>query len=179
MRQVMRNPVRVSKVKYDGRVTRQLTGDLVEATEDGWLVVFHDSSRHESFWQGKPAPAPPYSVDMLSQVLPLTVHFRFDEKGALFEAYVDVALPATIEGREIAYIDLEIDLVGLPDGSYRIKDIEEFELHRVEYGYTEEVVATAQRGIDLAERAFLAREFPFDGTAERILGRELASEGPL
>jgi hypothetical protein len=173
----MRDPVTVYKRKYDGRVTRHLKGDLVDTTGDGWLVVFHDMVGHGNIWGGEyPSHGPWFVVAMLSEEMPLVVSFRFDAKRELYETYADAALPATRQGEEISFIDLEIDLVGHPDGTYFIKDVEDFEQHRVEYGYPDEVVAAAWQGIDFAETAWVARKFPFDGTAERLLERELDPE---
>ena len=44
----MRNPVESYKRKFDGFEKGPWRGDLVEETEDGWLVVFYDRPDHRA-----------------------------------------------------------------------------------------------------------------------------------
>ena len=175
----MPNPVRIFKRKYDGRLKRESEGDLVDATAEGWLVVHHRRDWHETLKDGHPANGPAQMLAYVSVTLPTTWWLFYDELGRFQLAHCDVALPASRAGRAVTYIDLEIDLILEPDFTYRVRDIEEFERNRLAMGYPEEVVAEAWRGLELARCAAEGRLFPLDGSAERLLGRLLAAEGPL
>jgi hypothetical protein len=45
--------------------------------------------------------------------------------------------------------------------------------------YPPKVIAAARAGVALAIELIEARQLPFDGSAERLLGRVLAADGPL
>ena len=187
----MRNPVRVFKRKHDGTIKREFTGDLVEVTRDGWLAVYHDASRHESYKDGRPVTldtaverqrgtwTAPHIFYLLSTEQPIAVAFAFDALGTLAAMHADAALPATVEGRELTLVDLDLDLVVERDLSYNSRDFDTFEEHSRTMEYPEEVKAAAHEGLALAERLVRERAFPFDGSIERLLGRVMASEGPL
>lgn len=91
----------------------------------------------------------------------------------------DAGCPATIVGRTVAFVDLELGAIVTPDLSFFVRDEDEFESNRERWGYPEDVVAAACEGVALAERMLATRTYPLDGSAERLLGQCLASAGPL
>lgn len=186
----MRNPVRVRKLKYDGTVRREFSGDLVEVRPDGWLVVYHDAARHESFKDGRPVTqstaeardgtwTAPHLFYVLSEREPLAVAFAFDALGGLIAMHADAALPATASGRVMSFVDLELDLVIGTDYSFSARDFETFERNAATMSYDEAARTAAHEGLALAKRLVLERAYPFDGSMEQLLGMVLASEGPL
>jgi protein associated with RNAse G/E len=175
----MRNPVSIEKRKVDGTVKRVFEGDLVDADEDGWLAVFHDSARHTNYKDGQPSAPPPYVVYFLATHLPLVVSFYFDATGGLIEAQADAAMPSTIDGRKLAFVDLDLDVIVAPDMTYYVRDQETFEQNAVAMGYTPDHIDAARNGVRLAREMAEQRLFPFEGSAERVLGLGLAAEGPL
>ena len=120
-----------------------------------------------------------YALQYFSLERPLVVLVNFDERGEVLETQCDAALPATLTGRRLDYVDLDLDLMVLPDGTAYERDRDDFERNRVAMGYTPEVVAAAHEGIALA-RDLLARGAPpLDGSARDLLGRVIAAQGPL
>lgn len=175
----MANPVRILKRKYDGRITREVGGDLVEATADGWLVVHTETGMHTSLKHGAPALQWPHMLCFASMVEPLIWWLFYDELGRFDHAHADAALPARLTSREISFIDLDLDVIVEDNYSYYVRDEDEFAAHRQAMSYPPEVVSAALRGILLAKQAVERRTYPFDGSAELLLGRILAARGPL
>ncbi len=174
----MPNPVLVRKRKYDGTIRYEWPGDLVDAIGDDWLIVLHDTTRHQ---KTPPAPAesPGFGLHTIGLRGPLTVLHWFDELGRLVDAKCDAALPAQRSGRLIDFIDLDLDLVVLPGGHHYVRDRDVFEARARALAYPPAVRRAAWCGILRALRAVRRGRFPFDGTPEAILGRELAARGPL
>lgn len=182
----MRNECTILKAKYDGSIKRERTGDLVEVRDD-WLVVYCARDRHRHLLYGEPVVdgQSPHMLLYFNTASPLTVGLCFDERG---EAGcrgrcgiggVDAALPATLTGRLIRYVDLDLDLELFEDVSTAILDEDDFAEHTRTMAYPPEVVAAAREGIRLGQELFQTRAYPFDGSASMLLGRILASEGPL
>lgn len=174
----MPNPVVVRKLKYGGAVRYEWEGDLVDARGDDWLIVLHDSERHRKL---PPAAdeAPGFGVHCIGLTAPLTVLLWFDPLGRFVDAKCDAALPARLSGRTIDFVDLDLDVVVIPGGHHHVRDRDVFEARAAELGYPPDVRRAAWCGILRALRVVRRGRFPFDGSAEAILGRELAARGPL
>jgi hypothetical protein len=171
----VRNPVRSHKVKFDGTTKGPWDGDLVEVIGDEWLVVFYEPP---------PVPAstgeqPAYGLRYHGTASPLSILVYFNANGAVMEYHCDAAFPATIEGRDITFVDLDLDVV--LDASLRgvVRDFDDFAANRVSMGYTDEAIAFASAGVMLAWEMVERRDFPFDGHPARLLGKILAAQGPV
>lgn len=83
------------------------------------------------------------------------------------ELYVNINTPAIWDGDRIVSVDLDLDVVRTSDGRVEIVDRDEFELHRVEYGYPSDLIAGAEAAA--AEvHALVSRNCPpFDGVAAK------------
>ena len=172
----MRNPITVEKGKIDGHTTWRWEGDLIDGSED-WLAVFHEVGRHTLQKRRGPSAFSGYVIDIASLREPWFWSFAFDEQGRPGLAKCDAAWPIELHGRTLRYMDLDIDLMVPADGAGPyVKDVDVFEANAL---YTPEHARLAWRGIGEARQAYEQRTFPFDGTAERLLGRMLAAEGPL
>jgi uncharacterized protein len=171
----MPNPVRSHKLKFDGTSKGPWHGDLVEVHPDGWLVVFYERPPQVTSDGVQPA----YGLRYHGTALPLGVLVYFDERGGILEYHCDAALAATIEGRDIRFIDLDIDLIVGPDFLCFERDHEDFERNRSLMGYPEHVVAAARAGIEAARKLLVERATPFDGHPCALLGRVLAAQGPV
>ena len=64
--------------------------------------------------------------------------------------------------RRSRWVDLDIDIRCYRDGAPEVLDEDEFEQHRVEFGYPDEVVEQALAARDEALRLAQERAFPFD-----------------
>ena len=76
--------------------------------------------------------------------------------GELVEIYVNISSPVEIDGLQMRFTDLELDVSRKPPGEARLEDEDEFEEAAVEYGYSEEFQRTccevAAEAMDLANR---------------------------
>jgi len=89
--------------------------------------------------------------------------FRLSRPGcSLALWYCNVTTPPTLEGSQVNYVDLDLDVAVRPDGCIELLDADEFETHQRSYGYPRDVISAAE---DAAEQvAALARcgGFPFN-----------------
>lgn len=76
--------------------------------------------------------------------------------------YCNVTTPPVLEGTQLHYVDLDLDVQVRPDGCIELLDSDEFEEHKHKYGYPRDVVEhateAAQDVANLARRG----EFPFN-----------------
>ena len=95
----------------------------------------------------------------------------FNDAAAKAAVYVDMATPAEWDGSVLRSVDLDLDVVRLPDGTVFLDDADEFAEHRVLYGYPDDVVAMAEATAAEVLAAVQAGVPPYDGSAERWLSR--------
>jgi len=141
--------VRVIYTKYDGSAHRDYPARRLNADEYGtWLGVIRGT---ESVYHGRP------SVEQIPFVL-LIPHQAwwtgmFNPPPRTSEVYCDITTPARWEGDTVHIIDLDLDVVRRRETqAVELRDEDEFEEHRRQFGYPDEVVtearAAAQRQLD-------------------------------
>ncbi|WP_348858795.1 DUF402 domain-containing protein [Nocardioides sp. KR10-350] len=81
--------------------------------------------------------------------------------------YVDICTPPTWHGDTVRITDLDLDVVRLEDGTVFLDDEDEFEEHRVAYGYPAEVVRMAREFADCVLAGVRVGTAPYDGSSER------------
>lgn len=86
-----------------------------------------------------------------------------EDKGIRY--YCNLASPPYRYGDILTYIDYDLDLVVLPDGSVHELDREEYQRHKAEYRYSGTVEAEIETGMRTLQATIASKEFPF-GDAE-------------
>jgi protein associated with RNAse G/E len=79
--------------------------------------------------------------------------FRFDNR-----FYCNVTQPPTFGNGVLSYVDLDIDVLVEPDFSYRILDLEDFEI----YPYPADVKQNARQALEDLISLVETRSFPFN-----------------
>jgi protein associated with RNAse G/E len=97
--------------------------------------------------------------------------FRFAElDGTLRNFYCNVNRPPGFDGKTLSYVDLDLDILVAPDYSYTVLDEADFEKSVREFGYDDELKASAHQALAELIRMIETRHFPFD---EQIRRRQL------
>jgi len=87
------------------------------------------------------------------------------------DLYVHVTTPPDYGNGRLTCIDLDLGVLRWRDGSVTLVDEDEFEDHRVRFGYPSEVVKEAGTTAAWLQEAVAERRPPFDGTGEDWLSR--------
>ncbi|MEQ1643634.1 MAG: DUF402 domain-containing protein [Pyrinomonadaceae bacterium] len=138
--------ITVNARKYDGSLRRQWTAGVVSQTDVLTIAVgrFECDVKHsdlgaisqgtlsfEHFW-----PDRWYNI------------FRFHQPdGSLRNYYCNIAMPFTLEGDTLEFVDLDIDVVVWPDGRHEILDRDDFEENAIRFGYPTDIIAAAELGL--------------------------------
>jgi hypothetical protein len=91
------------------------------------------------------------------------------DAGRSIRTYVDVITPAVWEGETVRMVDLDLDVVHRSDGTVDIDDEDEFEDHKVAFGYPEHVVDRARTEAARLVLALERRNEPFGEAGHRWL----------
>ena len=76
--------------------------------------------------------------------------------------YCNVTTPPVLEGTQLNYVDLDLDVAVRPDGCIELLDSDEFEEHRRKYGYPGYVVDKAKQAAAAVASLAQRGEFPFN-----------------
>jgi protein associated with RNAse G/E len=152
--------ISVCAYKYDGTLHRTWDAELLRL--EGELVVL-DAKFSEEIIHGQlgtiAAGTPSLEYYWLDRWYNV---FRFSEPDGLLRSYYcNVNSPPKFDGATLSYVDLDLDIVVDPDGSYRLLDVEDFETNAKRYGYTDEVQANARRAVAELVMMIETRAFPF------------------
>ncbi len=168
----MGGPVSVRMTKWGERPHWAFTGRYLGADDHGDWLGFPAGTEFRR--PGARFVAP---VDQVSLVPRDGARFiaTFHAPGARMLVYVDLTLPGSWEdtgaGLVLRAVDMDLDVVRLPDGSTYVDDEAEFEAHRVEFGYPDDVVATVRAECDALLAAVTALAPPFHGVAHTWLAQ--------
>jgi protein associated with RNAse G/E len=72
----------------------------------------------------------------------------FNDEPHTTRIYCDITMPAEFGVDSVTVVDLDLDVRLLRDGTVRVMDEDEFEVHRLMYAYPPQVVATARATCD-------------------------------
>lgn len=99
-------------------------------------------------------------------------HLHYNGSTTEFSHFVDIVTPPVwVSEDRYEMIDLDLDVVVHQDGTIEIEDEDEFEIHQVEYGYTEAMISRALEETDRVVAALTNREEPFFAVAAAWLER--------
>ena len=84
-----------------------------------------------------------------------------------FHVYVDICTPPVWRGNDrVDAIDLDLDVAVGPDGAVSVLDEDEFDEHRLEFDYPDELVIGARASTEYVLSAIENRHGPFSGIAD-------------
>ena len=86
----------------------------------------------------------------------------FHAPGTWASVYVDLATPPVWDGDVLRSVDLDLDVVRTSEGRVYVDDEDEFEEHRVAFGYPDEVQAAAREWCGRVHRQVVAGATPYD-----------------
>jgi uncharacterized protein len=76
------------------------------------------------------------------------VFTNYDPLGYLRNFYCNVAMPLSLQGNTISYIDLDLDVRVYPDGSYKVLDEDEFAQHTIDFNYPKSLQERALQAVN-------------------------------
>jgi uncharacterized protein len=88
--------------------------------------------------------------------------FRFCETDrSVKKFYCNINMPPLFDGKVLTYVDLDMDVLVEPDLSFRILDVDDFEMNANRYDYPQEVQHQAKCALDELVQLIETRSFPF------------------
>jgi uncharacterized protein len=146
--------------KYDGSEHWRIEADFVREDDVGWWLRGHPGYRATR--EGHPPSVEAVGfVFLVPRAAWWAGFWNFDRSGP-YELYIDVATPASLEGRTFRLVDLDLDVVRTWDGDVELLDEDEFVEHSHRFGYPAEIIESARRSASELLVQVRERVPPFD-----------------
>jgi protein associated with RNAse G/E len=166
------------KLKYDGSIRLEMEMDLVESSETA-LVGYSAPEGH--LWRYGGEAWRPCTLRWLTYNFFdrwYSVSAVYTPEGEFRFYYCDIQTPAERTGEWVDCVDLDLDVVFRADGSARLLDEDEFELHQRQMAYPADLIARARQAVEEVHEAQARLEAPFDGSCAQLLGRSWPAQRP-
>jgi len=99
--------------------------------------------------------------------------FRFHEpSGSLRNYYCNINLPPSYKKGVLDYVDLDIDVVVWDDFTYKVLDMDEYEVNAAAFVYPEYVTSKVKKAVTEIAVLIETREFPFGSETARNIFQE-------
>ena len=134
-----------------------------------WIAIPRGSRR----WKGEESVRPTRSDAVLCAPRGEWWHLHYTgSRWGEIAAFLDIVTPPVWLGEDrYEMIDLDLDVALRVDGTIEVQDEDEFEVHQVEYGYTDEMIERAVEETGRVVEALQRRHEPFFEVASQWLGR--------
>lgn len=161
--------INIRALKYGDKPHYEWNAELLEQREGHLFLLAGYGRQLRHYTKNSVFTVNKWTIEFISPSLWFTVAADI-ENGKICQYYCNINQPARLEGDRVSFVDLDLDLVWR-DGLWSVVDEDEFELHRVRFGYPEELVRRTREELELLQQRVREKAFPFDGSIERLIGR--------
>lgn len=84
------------------------------------------------------------------------------EEGKILSYYCNIAMPSMLNGNQLSFVDLDLDVVKRRNEDWIVVDEDEFEVNSVKYGYPAALKEYALMSLELLQNKVSKGLFPFD-----------------
>ena len=151
---------KVQAYKHDGALHRQWSpAFLVEETDECWVLASKASMVTEA--DGRKWMTKERAIFILFKKRWMNVIAMFKEdRGICY--YVNIASPTINDQGYLRYIDYDLDVKLTSDKQVRVLDEKEYEHHRLEYGYSDDLDFILKYQVKEISQKMRNGEYPFD-----------------
>ncbi|MGE6258515.1 DUF402 domain-containing protein [Heyndrickxia sporothermodurans] len=154
--------ISIHALKYPNILHYEWSGDIIERTSDYLLVLCKPGTRFTHHTRGTSE----IKSNAWLEFFPLndwyTVSMELNQ-GKIVSYYCNIALPPVFIKNRIQFIDLDLDIVkGQSEEEWNVVDEEEFEINRIKYNYSSEMIEGAVNALKRLKEKIKMKEFPFN-----------------
>ena len=158
-------PITILSTKYDGSLRESYTGHLLEQV--GPLIRIQVSAGATTYRGSDRPEALLYDgIEMYFTDRWYNVWHFLTQGMDRYLWYANISTPATLDGDTLQWVDLDIDIACRLDGTIHSLDFDEFQEHRSEMHYPDDLVQQALYAHDEVLQLARSGAFPFNREAQ-------------
>lgn len=159
--------IKIQALKYGNFPHYEWSTTLLEKTDTHVFVLGHRGRELQHHTKGKTFTVMNWAIEFFSCENWFTVSAEIVD-GKIAQYYCNVNEPARIEGSDVSFVDLDIDLIN-QNGKWMVVDEDEFVVNAVKYAYPPELVARVKQELAGLQQRIEEKQFPFDGAIARFI----------
>lgn len=152
----------IKALKYPNRPHYEYPAKVLALSDDHVLVRADSGRTLTHHTRGKKFVFDMPSIELLSRKEWFTVAMECQGNNC-YSFYCNIAQPAIFKDATISFVDFDLDLVKNKGGAWTIVDQDEFELHRKQLEYPDNIVKRVPIEIIKLKKRAEQNLFPFDG----------------
>ncbi|MGH8945982.1 MAG: DUF402 domain-containing protein [Acidimicrobiia bacterium] len=141
---------------------------LGEDEHGRWIALPNGSRR----WKGQQEVRPAAEDAVFCAPHDAWWHLHYNGALSQFSHFVDIVTPPVwVSDNRYEMIDLDLDVTRSHNGTIAVEDEDEFEIHQLKYGYSDQMIERARAETDWVVAALAAGSEPFFEVAAAWLAR--------
>lgn len=155
--------------KYNNKLHYESAMQLVE--KHAHLKILYGAPKRtlKHYTRGKEFVFDEQSLEFYFNNRWYTVACVIDLEGVVNYYYCNIALPCFFTENEVGFVDLDLDVIIQSDMSYEVVDRDEFEEHKVLFGYPRDLIENTEKALQELIRDIETRKFPFNGYIDECI----------
>ncbi|WP_070120236.1 DUF402 domain-containing protein [Bacillus marinisedimentorum] len=159
----MREIINIKALKYPDFLHYEWEGELIIKTSEYVMVLCKPGRKLKHHSKNSTFTIHNRSLEYFSLKEGFTVAMEI-ESGSIVSYYCNVTLPSVLRGKEISFVDLDLDFVKRQGEDWKVIDEEELITNSSKYNYPPELKEDATQWLKVLKRKVKEKEFPFNDT---------------
>jgi protein associated with RNAse G/E len=159
--------VLIQALKYGDHLHYEWETTLLEKTDTHVFVLGKYGRELRHYTKGKTFTVENWTIEFFPLDSWFTVSADIIE-GEITQYYCNICEPARMNGREVTFVDLDIDLV-YRNGRWMVVDEDEFTVNALKFSYPPELIERVKKELKDLEQRIEQKQFPFDGSIEKFI----------
>ncbi|HLU21427.1 MAG TPA: DUF402 domain-containing protein [Bacillaceae bacterium] len=166
----MSETIHIMALKHPNIPHYEWEGEIIKKTDDYIVVLCKPGRQLKHHTKGKTFTMKNTSIELFSFKEWYTVAAGVEE-GEITSYYCNVAMPSKMNGNELTFVDLDLDLVKKVNADWQVVDEDEFEENSLKFSYSNELKDYAIHSLEELKKKALHKQFPFDESILNMLNK--------
>jgi protein associated with RNAse G/E len=154
--------IRVVKKKYDGTLCDEHEAYVCEVTDEHITLFSRPGIRYWLYRKATWLQTPDGLLEIYLKRKWYNIWHIAVQNSYTNLMYVNIAMPAVLDGDKLEWVDLELDYRIHLDGSIQLMDEDEFDQNQQRYKYPPELIEQVHAACREVEHGLKQKKFPFD-----------------
>lgn len=157
----MNKTINIKALKYPNIPHYEWEGEMLEKTDDYILLLCKPGRKLTHHTKNKVFIEHNTSIEYFSLTEWYTAAMKVvDEE--IVSYYCNVAMPSVLEGNNLSFIDLDLDLLKQKNEDWKVVDEDEFAENSIRLNYPPQLKTRAIRALEELKAKTIQEEFPFN-----------------
>lgn len=153
--------IKITALKYPNIPHYEWEGEMLEKTDDYILLLCKPGRKLIHHTKNKVFIEENTSIEYFSLAEWYTAAMKVADE-EIVSYYCNVAMPSVLEGNNLSFIDLDLDLLKQKNEDFKVVDEDEFAENSIRLNYPTQLKTRAIKALEELKAQAIRGEFPFN-----------------